>query len=147
MDASIAYNEFETALVRQLHISGDDPAMAEAASLLLEALQPAISILALRLAEQAAAEASAQLPDHEVDVVVSGGEPGLHVRPVEPDLKLTEGAAEARITVRLPAELKQLIEDAAGASGDSVNTFVINTLASRAHRRERGGQVKGIIDL
>lgn len=146
MDTTIAITEFEAALLRQAQLAADDDAITEAAGLLLESLRPAARQLAFTLAEQAAVEAGAQLPDYEVTVVISDGEPGLQVSPRDPDIEVGGGGHEARITVRLPDRLKDLIEQAAGDSGDSVNSWVINTLASKTHRR-RGSQVRGSIDI
>ena len=40
---------------------------------------------------------------------------------------------DARITLRLPPSIKDIVERAASDSGDSVNTWVVKTLAGRAH--------------
>ena len=54
---------------------------------------------------------------------------------------------DARITLRLPPTLKQLIEDAAQTNGDSVNSWVIDTLGKRANQRGRGKHYNESFDL
>ncbi len=50
--------------------------------------------------------------------------------------------AEARITLRLPEYLKELITEAADVSGDSVNAYVVDALKSvaRTKKSARGGR-------
>jgi uncharacterized protein (DUF1778 family) len=55
--------------------------------------------------------------------------------------------AEARITLRVPAYLKDLITEAAEGAGDSVNTFVVETLRTKAHERTGSNVVRRTIDL
>ena len=68
----------------------------------------------------------------------------------------SEGAApevdpsdlDARITLRLPSNLKQLIEEAADIGGDSVNAYVVKTLSGSAKTaRKSGNTIKGRYDL
>ncbi len=125
--------------------------MEAAAGQLLAALGPALRQAAMELAQQAAAEVGAQLGDREVEVVLSDGEPVLRV--VDRNGTAAPGPDEedfdARITLRLPPSLKGLVEDAAGRSGDSVNTWVVKTLTSKAGRTAaRGGsRVTGRYEL
>lgn len=146
MDTAMAAAAFEAALLRQAQIAADDQTLTEAAGVLLESLRPAVRELAFNLAEQAATEAGAQLPDYEIAVVLSDGEPSLQVKPRETGFEISAGGHEARITVRLPDKLKDLVEQAAGDAGDSVNSWVINTLASKTHRRG-GNQIRGSVDF
>ena len=108
--------------------------------------------MAYELAQQAAHEVAAQLPGKEVDVVLEDGEPVLRVRPAATtDDPLNPEDLDARITLRVPAHLKQAVESAAQQLGDSVNSFVVRTLA--AHQREAeqqtgsGPDMKGTIRM
>ena len=149
MDISTVLTELEAAVHRQLGLTADDPDITEAASALMGVLEPALRQAGTTLAEQAALEVGAQLPDHRVNVVIADGEPQLQVQPRDTDAELTSGSNEARLTVRLPENLKLLLEDAAVDVGDSVNSYVVNALASKAKppKRDRGNRIRTTIDL
>ncbi len=149
MDISTVLTELEAAVHRQLGLAADDPDITEAASALMGVLEPALRQAGTTLAEQAALEVGAQLPDHRVNVVIADGEPQLQVQPRDTDAELTSGSNEARLTVRLPENLKLLLEDAAVDVGDSVNSYVVNALASKAKpsKRDRGNRIRTTIDL
>jgi len=149
MDISTVFTEVEAAISRQLAFAGDDPDIAEAAAALMAVLEPSLRQAGSNLAEQAAHEVSAQLPDYRVSVAMSDGEPQLVVQPRGVDQELTSGSNEARLTVRLPEHLKDLLERAAVDGGDSVNTFVVNALASKAKpsKSDRGNRIRTSIDL
>src|SRR3954454_10344662 len=108
----------QAALVNQGTLAGSDAAVEAAIAQLVEALTPALHMAAMEIAEQAAAEVRAQLPEHTVDVVLADGDPALRIgettRSAEPR-QLED--LDARITLRLPPTLKQLIEDAAQQNG------------------------------
>lgn len=147
MDIASAVSRFEAAVTEQVTLAGDDPAVGQAARTLLSALRPALRELASDLAEQAAAEVAAQLPDHEVEVVLRGGDPVLSVREHltgEPGPAAREDY-EARITLRLPPSLKRLVEEAAGTAGESVNSWVVDAVsgAARRSRSKVGQRVRG----
>ena len=139
MDTQTALARFEAALATQVAASGD-PALESAAQALLAALGPATRQLALELAEQAATEVGAQMPEHEVDVVLREGEPVLAVREPRVTEAPREEDYEARITLRLPPSLKSVVEDSAGVTGDSVNSWVVKALASATGRQGRPGR-------
>ena len=145
MDLDSAVAEFESVLTGQARLGGDE--VDEAAEALLAAARPGLERLALRLAEQAAIEVSAQLPEATVEVVVSGGEPSLSVRSsTNDDTKRFSGEdLHARLTLRLPSELKEMVEDRAQESGDSVNSYVVHSLMGAARRRGAGKSVKGTL--
>lgn len=140
MNITGVLTEFEEALLRQAAMGGDD--IAAAAELLVAALRPAGERLALELAEQAALEVGAQLPDASVEVRLREGEPELVVSTenAEPDLG---DDMEARLTLRLPQELKSAIEAAAGDSGGSINSYVVRSLAKSARRATQGRRISG----
>jgi hypothetical protein len=147
MDTHSAAARFEAALSQQLAMAGD-PAVEAAGKALQATLAPATRQLAMELAEQAASEVAAQLPEHEVDVVLRDGEPSVVVRaPAERTTHAADEDLQARITLRLPPSLKAMIEESAGDVGDSVNTFVLKTLSARAARAAAGGgrRVQGTV--
>lgn len=140
MDTHSATARFEAALSQQLALAGD-PAVEAAGAALRATLAPATRQLAMELAEQAANEVSAQLQEHDVEVVLREGEPTLLVRQTAPPAAPSvEEDLEARITLRLPPSLKARLEESAGEVGDSVNSFVLKTLAARAARPSGPGR-------
>jgi len=149
MDARILTTKLEAAVERQLLVAGGQPELESAAEALLGVLEPALREAALELASQAAAEVAAQLPDHDIDVVVVEGDPELRVRN-EGGETTTVGAGEpldARITLRLTPQLKNLIEDFAGEKGESVNSWLVRSLSGATSRPQRrsGRKVSGRI--
>ena len=149
MDTTVAITRFQATLEQQILLAGSDPAVETAGRALLAAAGPAVRGLALDLAEQAAAEVRAQLPGQRVEVVLEEGEPALRVRAEEaaPGGAAAEEAADARVTLRLSPRLKQLIEDAAAARGESLNTWLVRTLSAQGGRHHpRGRRVEGTIE-
>ena len=148
MDAIGATTRFESAVSHQAALASGDPAVETATEVLLRALRPALHQLVGNLAEQAAVEVAAQLPDYHVDVLLVDGEPTIGVRPREGGTEaLADGGTEARLTLRLPASLKARIDEAARAEGDSVNSYVVKALAATTSRRARssGRRLKGTL--
>ena len=141
-------NAIEATLISQATVANSDAAVEAAVSQLVAALGPALRVAAMEIAEQAAAEVRAQLPEHSVDVVLADGDPALRIgestRTAEP--RQMEDL-DARITLRLPPTLKQLIEDAAQTNGDSVNAWVVDALGKRARQKGRGKQSTESFDL
>ncbi len=128
-------NTIEETVESQLALSGSGDGLEEAAMALLAVLRPALKQAAFTVAEQAAVEVRAQLPGYAVSVVVDDGEPSLLVREDSAERSFTSDDLSARITLRLPDTLKDDLEEAAGAAGDSVNAFVIKALSKRSNRR------------
>ncbi|MEN8113212.1 MAG: DUF1778 domain-containing protein [Actinomycetota bacterium] len=145
MDASVLTTEIEDALRAQLALSGDDPAIGGAAEALLASLAPAVERAVMRLAEETAEEVAAQLPERTVAVEVREGVPMLIVRNAAESVTVDTEDLEARITLRLSEKLKTVLEDAAGEDGDSVNTFVVKTLTTKARERGVGHRYSGTI--
>lgn len=124
---------------------------------LLRPLDAAVRLTLLEALSAAAEEISAELAPGAVDVRLRGGTAGFVVTPpaapagqadddagpVEVRLPVAEGddAAMVRINLRLPANLKALIEDAAAAGGISVNAWIVRAaaagLASEGRRATR----------
>jgi hypothetical protein len=147
MDVAGAIARFEATLAEQASLAGDDPALGAIRRTMLAALRPAMRELAMDLAEQAAAEVAAQLPEYDVDVVLREGDPLLSLRERAPSDAGSQEREdyEARITLRLPPSLKGLIEDAAGTAGESVNSWVVDAVsgAARRSRHKIGQRVQG----
>jgi hypothetical protein len=109
------------------------------AELMLQILRPALKDAAMTIAEQATDEIRAQLPDHQVDLALVEGDPTIRIREPEGTSRTSDEDLAARISLRLPNSLKELIESTAGDSGESVNSWVVRTLEGRAQRRPKGG--------
>ncbi len=148
MDIDSVVAEFKTMLYGQLRLAGEDPSVEAAAEAIIATLEPALKQAASTLAEQAAVEVGSQLPDHNVDVVLTSGQPTLVVRPTGDVITVNTDDLGARITVRLPEELKDDLEIAASDLGDSVNTFVVRALAGNAKRSKASSRsvFEGTID-
>jgi hypothetical protein len=115
---------------------------------LLPPLDAAVRLTLLEVLSAAADEISAELAPGSVDVRLRGGTAGFVVTPppapaapavedavtapVEVRLPVAEGddAAMVRINLRLPANIKALIEDAAAGGGLSVNTWIVRACAA-----------------
>ena len=148
MDVESVIEKVRSVVHGQLRIAADDPAIIAAGEAILLALDPALRQAASGLAEQAAAEVTAQLPGRSVDVVLSDGQPTLIVRQSEDQVTVNTEDLDARMTVRLPEDLKDDLEDAASELGDSVNTFVVKALAGSAEalKRSSRSRFKGTIE-
>lgn len=148
MDIESVVQQVRRIAEAQLRIAGDDPAVAAAGEAVLIALEPALRQAASALAEQAAAEVAAQLPENTVDVVLSEGQPTLVVRRTGESVTVNTEDLGARMTVRLPEDLKDDLELAASELGDSVNTFVVKALAgsAKALKRSSGSTFEGTIE-
>jgi hypothetical protein len=115
---------------------------------LLPSLDAAVRLTLLEALSAAAEEISAELAPGAVDVRLRGGTAGFVVTPppapagpaaddaetgpAEVRLPVAEGddAAMVRINLRLPANLKALIEDAAAGGGISVNAWIVRAAAA-----------------
>jgi len=146
VDISAVVVEVEDALTGQLQLVGDDPAVVRAGEVMIGALRPAIERAALRLAEQAAEEVDAQLPDKAVTVRLQEGTPILTVEDSGTPITIGTDELEARITLRLSDKLKSVLEEMAGESGDSVNSYVLKTLTSKTRDRTTGRRFSGTIE-
>jgi hypothetical protein len=143
-------NSVQAALLDQGRYADDDEAVSVAVAHLTEALGPALRIAAFELAEQAASEVRAQRPDSTVDVVLLDGDPTLRVTDATASDgdRSTDEEFDARISLRLPPTLKATIENAAGATGESVNSWVVDAVDRHARRnRGRGRKFDQSFDL
>ena len=148
MDIESSIGQVKAIIYGQLRIAGDDPAVEAAGEAILASVEPALRQVGMTLAEQAAAEVGAQLPDKRVEVVLAEGEPSLVVRPEAGDIPVNTEDLDARITVRLPEDLKEDLEAAAQDLGDSVNTFVVRALAgtTMAGKKSSRSSFQGTIE-
>jgi hypothetical protein len=149
-------------LTTAAEVGGED-ARALAARL-LRPLDAAVRLTLLEALSAAAEEISAELAPGAVDVRLRGGTAGFVVTPppapAAPDagdagagpgevrLPVADGddAAMVRINLRLPANLKAPIEDAAAAGGISVNAWIVRAaaagLANEGRRTARSAPVE-----
>jgi len=114
---------------------------------LLSPLEAAVRLTLLEALSAAAEEISAELAPGFVDVRLRGGGAAFVVTPppapaapaedavpgpVDLRLPFAEGedAAMVRINLRLPANIKALIEDAAAGGGISVNAWIVRAAAA-----------------
>jgi hypothetical protein len=115
---------------------------------LLPSLDAAVRLTLLEALSAAAEEISVELAPGSVDVRLRGGTAGFVVTPppavaapaadhtggdpIELRLLMAESDDDAmvRINLRLPANLKALIEDAAGGGGLSVNAWIVRAAAA-----------------
>ncbi len=138
--------KLEDQLLASGRLASSDPAVEQVVDALVTALGTAIRQASLELVEQAAAEIGAQLTTGQVDVVLSDGEPSLVVRSDEAEPSFTTDDLEARMTVRLPSNLKSALEEAADDDGDSVNSYVLTTLATGTSRSRKGRRIRETLE-
>ena len=126
-----------------------DPAVAEAAERVSQALASSMGLRFLEALSEAAVEVSGQLSDAHVEVRLAGHDPELVVVPEDAEraAAAADEEATARITLRLPESLKAAVEDAASRERVSVNTWIVRALArsalSRSVQRGPGSRLFG----
>jgi hypothetical protein len=118
-----------------------DESTARAAELLAVALESSFGRRLQEALAEAALELSPQLEEGRVEVRVAGGDPELvYVNEAIPvQAETSEEASTARITLRLPETLKSRLEAAAAASGQSVNTWLVQALSRAVEPRPTTG--------
>lgn len=147
MNLDVITASVEEAVEAQLRFTSD-PAVREAGTALVASLGPALREAGLQLARQAAEEVRAQVGDRTVEVVLDGDDPVIRLGEDPVGLvDIDSDDLDARITLRLPSQLKSLVEEAAGMGGDSVNSWVVKTLSGKAKARHGGSSVTGSYDL
>jgi hypothetical protein len=132
MQTSAALHNLESAIEAQLALVADSSVEAGGRAV-LGALRPALKEAAMELATQAVDEVKAQLPAYRVELVLADGEPSIRITAEESGPASVEGDFDARTTLRLPPAIKDIVERAATESGDSVNAWVVKTLAGKVH--------------
>jgi HicB family len=117
-----------------------DEQTAAAAERLIQAIRGSAGLRLLDAIGEAALEISGQLPAGHVEVRLSGQDPSLvYVGEPESEPEATgDDGLTARITLRLPEQLKGQIEAAAAREGISVNSWLVRALGrSVAPRAQR----------
>lgn len=154
MQLSHAITNLESAVETQLRVVG--PEIAEAGAQLMAALKPAFTQTMMEVVTMAVAEIASQLETQTIDIKLVDGDPELVVRedqssipsPPPPPSHGDDDVDEARITVRLPGYLKDLIASEAEIAGDSVNSYVVDLLSTKGRRRRSSGtQTKTTLEL
>jgi hypothetical protein len=122
--------------------------MTDAAERLGTTLDAAVRMALLEALSDAAAEISTKLDGGAVEVRLRGRDPEFVVTPPPPprptvgdtagpdEVESGDDSVTVRITLRLPEGLKQRVEEAAGRSRQSLNTWLVE--AARAATREPG---------
>jgi hypothetical protein len=126
-----------------------DEATARAGERIAAALGPVATVRFLELLGQAAVEVSSQLGRGHVELRVAGDEASLVVMAEQeqpPAQEAQEDAADlsARVTLRLPEQLKARIEEAADREGSSTNTWIVRALSRAVAGGPSGDQGPGI---
>jgi hypothetical protein len=147
-------SEFTSRLRRELasltRFAGDD--VARAAELLADALDSSVRLTLLDVLSAAAADITARLGDTVVEVRIADGEPTFVVMTAPEEQEYAEPPAApagdqepgtARLTLRLPDQLKARIEAAAAQEGVSVNTWLVRAARQAADTPGRGRQASG----
>lgn len=132
MELSEYVEALRTELAAITQVASED--VARAAGLVAGALESSVRLTLLDVLSAAAAEITDRLGDTVVEVRLAGGEPSFVVQAAGPDLAAAPGptappgeeadAGLARITLRLPENLKARAEAAAANDGVSVNTWL-----------------------
>ena len=133
-----------------------DPAVAAAAERLSSALDASFRLTLLEVLAEAAEEITRELAPGSVEVRLRGREPEFVVHPPPADqpehaapapfaaFRATEpDDATARLTLRLPEQLKAAVESAATAEGLSVNSWLVRTVAAALHPADPAGPAVG----
>ena len=144
---------FVDRLRRDLHdtASAGGPETAAVAERLLIALDPAVRMVLLEVLAEAAGAITAQLDNESVDVRLAGREPEFVVTtlagtsttlmppvpPRPPEPPLPDDGNQARITVRLPDNLKSQAESLALDLSQSLNTWIVETIRGSLGDRSR----------
>jgi hypothetical protein len=116
-----------------------DEAAGVAAARIAAALDSSFRLRLLEIVGEAAQELSGQIGHGRIEVRLVGNEPSLVFVEDEPMAEPTHVAddASARITLRLPENLKARVEAAANGAGVSVNTWLVQAIARSLDARPR----------
>ncbi|CAM3668612.1 toxin-antitoxin system HicB family antitoxin [Kibdelosporangium persicum] len=134
--------------------SAGDEQTRRAAAVLSAALEPAFRLAFMNALSDVAAEVTAALDDHVVEVKLAGRDVRVVVTPTrsaagsepEPEQPLPpptgENSAEniSRMTLRMFEQIKSQAEQAAAAQGVSLNTFVSQAVQGALRRKWSGHQ-------
>lgn len=110
-----------------------DEAAAIVAERLADAMVRPVTATVLELLGEIAAELDERLPNGRVEVRLSGQDAELvYVDQPSAATDDEDDDSSARITLRLPEQLKARVENAAQSEGVSVNTYIVRALSQRA---------------
>ncbi|EID55844.1 toxin-antitoxin system HicB family antitoxin [Saccharomonospora xinjiangensis] len=139
--------------------SAGDEQLQRAAAVLAATLEPAARLTLMNALSDLAAEVTAQLPDHVVEVrldgrdvrvVVTGGSPAGQAQeapqpppPPPPPPPPGDSGDISRMTLRLFEHLKTQAEQAAAAQGVSLNTFVAQAVQGALQGKPHGSSPFG----
>jgi HicB family len=115
-----------------------DQAVVEAASRLAVAIEGTATVRLLELLSQVADEIGRQLPHGRVEVRIAGREIELVYVEEEESSQPVDEDQSARISLRLPEQLKVRIERAAAREGVSTNTFIVRALGRSVASEQSG---------
>jgi hypothetical protein len=112
------------------------------------AIEPGLRLAMVQLLSDVAAQLTAELDGPVITVRMEGRDPSWHIVRDEPvpaahDAEPGDDENSARVTVRLPEAVKKRAEAAAQNAGQSLNTWIIQTLRrattpdSTPHRSSR----------
>lgn len=126
-----------------------DEGTARAGERIVAALGPVATVRFLELLGQAAVEVSSQLGRGHVELRVAGDEAALvvmaeHEEPMASEQAEDAADLSARVTLRLPEQLKTKIEEAADREGSSTNTWIVRALSRAVAGGTSGDQGPGI---
>ncbi len=116
---------------------GED--VSRAASLLAGSLEASVRLCLMEALSDAAAEITTKLDNTSVEVRLRGRAADLVVSDLAPNVPVTPPPAEtdsgdvARITLRLPEQLKGYVERAASTEGISVNAWLVRAIGAAVH--------------
>ncbi|WP_448627423.1 toxin-antitoxin system HicB family antitoxin [Geodermatophilus sp. URMC 64] len=151
MDLSDYVEALRTSLTAAAAAGGEQA--RETARLLADTMEPAVRLTVTNALSDMAAEVTAALEGGLVDIRVRGRDPEVvvvppvHHEPAEEPEAPDEDAGDddgsvARISLRLPEQLKSRAEAAAAASGVSLNAWLVRAV-SGALREPRPGPPPG----
>lgn len=115
------------------------PDIARAADMLTGSMEASARLCLLEALSEAAAEITTKLRSATVDVRLRGREADLTVTDVSPvaepeptpaAVPVDTGGELARLTLRMPEQLKEQAERAAAAEGISVNAWLVRAVAA-----------------
>lgn len=138
MDITPYVENLRRDLVAAAEAGGED--VRQAAERLTYALDPSARLALMEALSQAAAEITAELPDGMVEVRLNGREldfavsgptppaPPVPPPPPAPPADEVDEGGQARITLRLPEQVKTRAEEKAAQAGQSLNTWLVSVL-------------------
>ena len=128
-----------------------DQSLRDSAQRLGRTMSSSIRVHLLEALGDLALDLNGQLPNGRVELRLSGSDVELVFVPDQEGFTPTaEDDQTARITLRLPEQLKARAEAAAAADGLSTNTWLVRAVSARldggSSRRRRGSSIRGLAE-